>query len=165
MSSGDIPQLGDIGVVTSPGFVSWAIRKITRSPVSHAFIYAGDGLVLEGWSSGLRWNKVSAYPDVVWLTNLSRNLTPVQRADIVAWMRAHLGTPYSFLDDAEIAFVDLFHWAPHFMRDRLRSDATLMCSQACVASYREAAHDDLFPTKPAGAVSPGDMWKLNRSLA
>lgn len=159
-----MPLPGDIGVVSNHSWVSRAIQAITRAPVSHAFIYAGGGHLLEGWSSGLRWNDVSSYPGVQWLTNLSAGLTGAQRDGVVQWMRAHLGTPYSWIDDAEIGFTDLFHWAPKWMRDRLRSDATLMCSQAVVGAYRSVGVD-LFPGRPEGGISPGDLWRLSKERA
>lgn len=158
------PQPGDIGVVPSHGFVAWAIRTITRAPVAHAFIYVGNRHIIEADPKGMRWNDVTSHPMRQWLSNLSRDLTADQRAKIVDYMRAHIGTPYSWIDDAEIGFTDLFHWAPGFMKRRLRSDRTLMCSQACVAAYR-AAGVDLFPNRPEGAVSPGDLWKLNEAHA
>lgn len=123
------PQAGDIGVVASPGFVGRMIRLITRSTVNHAFVALGDGRVVEGWQSGARYNDVTAYPSVQWLTNLSSSLTASQRTLICAYATMHIGTPYSWVDDAEIGFTDMFGWAPRWMRRRLASDRTLQCSQ------------------------------------
>lgn len=156
------PQPGDIGVVSTSGFVAAGIRVITRAPVNHAFVYIGGGHLIEGDPKGAQWNDVTSYPGALWLGKLSVGLTDAQRTTITQWAVAHIGTPYSWIDDAEIGFTDLFGWAPGFMRKRLRSDKTLMCSQLCVAAYA-AAGVTLFPGRPAGAVSPGDLYKLNEA--
>lgn len=154
-----------VGVTPGGGWVAWAIRLITRGPVAHAFIATGDGdQIVEGAPHGARYNRASAYSTVYWLPELSAGLTGAQRATAVGWARGHVGTPYSFVDDAEIAFVDLFGWAPGWMRRRLRSDRTLMCSQLCCAALR-AAGRVLFPGRPDGGVSPNDLWRLAKAAA
>ncbi len=155
------PQMGDVGVVASPGFVGWAIRLVTRAPVNHAFVYVGAGRVVEGWQTGARYNDTTNYPSAAWLTNLSATLTDEQRTQISAYAVAHIGTPYSWVDDAEIGFVDVFGWAPKWMRKRLASDATLQCAQLCDAAYLAAAAHLFADGRAQGGVSPGDLWKLN----
>jgi uncharacterized protein YycO len=155
------PQAGDIGVVPGSGFVMWLVRHVTRSPVGHAFLFAGSGRVIEGQPSGVQYNSLAAYPKVRWLGNLSAGLTDVQRAAIITYGRQHLGVPYSWIDDAEIGFTDLFGWAPRWMRSRLRSDATLMCSQLCDQAYAAAGVEIFTDGRPPGAVSPGDLWRAN----
>jgi uncharacterized protein YycO len=159
------PQAGDIGVTPSRGFVAWAIRAITGSPhAAHAFLATGDGTqIIEGDPHGARLNDAGHYRNVTWLTNLSAGMADAQRELVVAWARAHLGTPYSWIDDAEIGLVRVFHWAPGWMRRRLRSDRTLMCSQLCDAAYHAAGVDLFTDGRPAGGVSPGDLWRLNRA--
>ena len=159
-----MPLPGDIGVVASRSWVGRAIMWITRAPVSHAFVCIGGGGLIEGDPHGARIRPVTAYADAQWLTALSTHLTDAQRKTIVDWCMKHVGTPYSWIDDAEIGFTDLFGWAPKWMRRRLRSDSTLMCSQLCDAAYK-AAGVDLFPGKPDGAISPGDLWRLNAACA
>ncbi|MGH3628214.1 MAG: hypothetical protein ACRDRL_12355, partial [Sciscionella sp.] len=129
------PRAGWIGVTPSTGFVPFMIRLITRSPhAAHAFIATGVGTqIVEAEPEGARYGDARSYPDVVWLTALAKDLTDAQLAAAAAWAIAHRGTPYSWVDDTEIGFTKLFHWAPDFMRRRLRSDKTLMCSQLCVA--------------------------------
>lgn len=153
-----------IGVTPSSGFVAWAIRKLTRSTAAHAFLATGVGdATIEGDPHGARRNLARNHRAVVWLPKIAAKLSPAQKQVAVEWATAHLGTPYSWIDDAEIGVVSLFGTAPGFMKRRLRSDKTLMCSQLCVAAYR-AAGVDLFPGKPDGGVSPGDLLRLERSL-
>jgi uncharacterized protein YycO len=156
--------MGEIGVTPSHGFPAWVIRKVTRSPYAHAFIATGNGdEIIEAEPNGARIGHASEYRTVVWLRGLTDGLNGAQRVLIVAWARRHLGTPYSWIDDAMIGFADLFHWAPRWMRPRLASDSTLMCSQLCVAAV-EAGGRDLFPNSPDGAVSPGDLARANEAL-
>ena len=156
------PRQGDIGLVRGAGFVGWLIRTVTRSPYAHAFLYAGGGAIIEAEPNGAVERKLH-YVDIYWCGALSESLTYPQRAAVVAWARSRLGTPYSWVDDAEIGFTDLFGWAPRWMRRRLASDRTLMCSQLCVAAYR-ANGRELFPGKPDGAEAPSSLWRLNRYL-
>ena len=156
------PKPGDIGLVRGKGFAMWLVRLGTRSPYGHAFLVTGDGTIVEAQPRGARRTELH-YRDVYWCTALSDGLSDVQRSQIAVWAVAHVGTPYSWIDDAEIGFVSLFGWAPKWMRRRLASDRTLMCSQLCVAAYR-AAGVELFPGKPDGGESPGDLWRLNEKL-
>lgn len=160
LTAPDVP-VATIGLVPGHGFFMWVVRKITGAPYGHAFIYYGNGLIIEAEGNGVRWGDVSKYPGIYWCRALTRDLTDAQRAAAVAWARAHIGTPYSWVDDAEIAFDKVFHWSPPFMRKRLADTRTLMCSGLCVAALR-AVGKVLFPGKPAGGVAPGDLYWLNQ---
>lgn len=151
------PRLGDFGVVRTNGWAARLIRWATRSPVNHAVLCVGDQLV-EGDPHGARLGRLDAYGDrVIWA---GWTLTDNQRTEIAAWGLSRVGTPYSWLDCVEIGLVDRFGWAPRWMRRRLRSDRTLMCSQLVTAAY-DAAGVHLFDDgRPAGGVSPGDLYDL-----
>lgn len=151
-----MPRPGDFGVTRTSGFGSWVIRVVTRSKYNHAFVVVDDYRVIEAEPHGARYNRLSAYPDAVFS---SFPLTDAQRAGIVAWAIAHLGTPYSWLDDLEIGMVDLFGWAPAWMRRRLRSIATMECAQYVDADYAANGWEIFDDGRPAGGVSPGDLAK------
>ena len=152
------PELGDFGVVRTGGWAGRLIRWATRSPVNHAVLYVGGGQIVEGEPNGAALSPVSRYGNRVEWANWP--LTPTQRGVIAQWGRAHVGTPYSWLDCLEIGLVDRFGWAPGWMRSRLRSNRTLMCSQLVTAAY-DAAGVHLFDDgRPAGGVSPGDLYTL-----
>ena len=152
------PALGDFAVVATGGWPSAVIRWVTRSKVNHAVLYIGNGYVVEGEPAGARVTPVSNYGDKLIWANWP--LTDEQRPAVAAWGKAHIGTPYSWLDDAAIGLADLFHWVPGILRKRLASTSTLMCSQLVDAAYA-AAGVQLFPDgRPAGAVSPGDLYTL-----
>jgi len=161
-----LPEAGWIGVTPATGFVPFMIRLITRCPqAAHAFIATGVGTqVVEGEPQGARYGDAANYPKVTWLTNLAGELSQTQRAQAVQWAVQHLGTPYSWIDDAEIGFTHLFHgWAPRWMKRRLGSTNTLMCSQLCDAAYLAAGVDLFKDGRPSGAVSPADLYRLNES--
>lgn len=151
------PRPGDFGVTRTSGFGSWVIRVVTRSKYNHAFIVIDAEHLIEGEPGGARPNKLTAYPHAAYS---SINLTDAQRNQIVAWAKAHIGTPYSWLDDLEIGLVDLFGWAPKWMRKRLSSTRTLMCSQLVDAAYAAAGVQLFSDGRPAGGVSPGDLARL-----
>ena len=155
-----VPQPGDIGVTPSRGWASFGIRWATHSPVAHAFVSVGGTRIVEADPHGARFNDASRYKQVTWLTGLSGSLAGWQRAAIVDWAVGRIGTPYSWLDDAAIGMRDLFGWCPAWLTRRMASTRTLMCSQLAVEAYR-AAGVDLFPGRPGGSVSPGDLWRLN----
>jgi uncharacterized protein YycO len=155
------PSPGDIGVVSSPGWVAAAIRWITRAPVNHAFIYTGNNRIVEGWQTGVRTNDV--YGHAQWLTNLSTSLTDSQRLGIVLYAKQQLGKKYSWLDDAAIGLADLFGWIPKWLRRRLSSNATFQCAQLCDAAYRTVGVRLFTDHRPPGAVSPGDLWRANQA--
>ena len=159
------PQPASIGVTRSKGFVPWAIATITRGPWAHAFIATGHGFqVIEGDPRGARYNDCRSYRKVEWLENLTAGMSLADRQAAVAWAVEHLGTPYSWIDDALIGWRDLFGFSLPFTKRRLASDKTLMCSQLCVAALR-AGGRDLAPGRPDGGISPNDLWRLDRSLA
>lgn len=155
------PQLGAFGVVATGGWQAWCIRKVTRSPVNHAFLFLGDDDIVEGDPKGAQISPVTKYPDAVWST---MPLTDVQREWIAAHGFWHVGTPYSWLDDAAIGLADIFgHKLPPLIRRFLSRKDRLMCSQLVDVSYQEAGvhlfDDDRLP----GDVSPGDLYDLIRA--
>ena len=159
------PAAGTVGVTPASGWVAQCIRWITRSRAAHAFIATGNGdEIIEAEPGGARRGHASDYRKVWWLDELTAGMTPEQRRTAVAWAVAHIGTPYSFVDDAYIGFARLFHWAPGWMRRWLASDQTLECAQLCDAALL-AGGRDLFPGRPAGSVAPSDLDRLNSRLS
>ena len=152
------PQLGDYFVVRTTGWAAWGIRLVTASPVNHAGVYVGNGLIVEAESAGARMVHASIYPDAIW-SHL--DLTPAQRRSIGEAAKAKIGTPYSWLDDAAIGAAKLLGRAlPAFVRDRLKSKGRLMCSQLVDVCYHEAGVDLFTDGRYPGDVSPGDLYDL-----
>ena len=159
------PLPATIGLTRGHGLFGALVRAVTRSKWGHAFIATGVGdEIIEAEPTGAQRAHAAKYSgEMVWLPALTSGMTPADRQAAVAWAVDHLGTPYSWVDDLEIGFVDLFGWAPGWMKARLASDSTLMCSQLCVGALRAGGHD-LFPTRPDGGVSPGDLGNLAARL-
>lgn len=152
------PDLGAFGVVRTNGWVAWAIRKVTRSEVNHAFVYVGNGEIVEANPSGAAWASVDEYPNAIWS---HMPLTTQQRHAIANAATSLVGTPYSWVDDACIGLADLFGWhVPEPVRHRLNRRDRLMCSQLVDVAYSKAGVH-LFPDgRIPGDVSPGDLLRL-----
>ncbi len=163
------PELGDFAVVRTSGLVAFLIRLITRSTVNHAFVYVGDGLIVEAQPHGARmvtW--AGRYPHAIWSTGVpALSPTPQQRVAIAKAARALAppervpGLPYNFVDVVDIGLADIFgHHVPEAVKNRLRDPADEFCSQL-VDVTRLAGGFHLFKDKRLpGAVPPSDLLDL-----
>ena len=153
-----MPELGAFGVTATSGWKAWVIRAVTRSDVNHAFVYVGDGRIVEANPSGAAVGNVDEYPHAIW-SHMA--LTTQQRHAIANAADTLVGTPYSWVDDACIGLADLFGWhVPEPVRARLSGRSRLMCSQLVDVAYSKAGVH-LFPDgRIPGDVSPGDLLHL-----
>jgi uncharacterized protein YycO len=126
----------------------------------HAFVYVGDGQLVEAEPGGARLAGLDEYAGrpMAWSTGKVA-LTDQQRAAIVAAARSFIGVPYSAADYLALALWH-FHvripWARRVMASRSR----LICSQLCDASY-EAAGVHLFADgREPGDVTPAELAAL-----
>jgi hypothetical protein len=159
-----VPELGDFGVTRTNGPAAWLIRLVTRSAVNHAFVFVGNGQIVEANPSGAAIGTVTEYPHAIW-SHVA--LTTQQRHAINNAARGFTtandgkGIPYSWVDDACIGLADLFGWhVPEPVRARLSKRTRLMCSQLVDRAYSMAGVH-LFPDgRIDGDVSPGDLLHL-----
>lgn len=157
------PQPGDFGLTRIAGttgkLVSIGQRIVgSGSFYTHAFVYLGNGEIIEAEPGGarktllshaLQGRKTAAYSDF--------DLTPAQRSAIVSAAESLLGTPYSFLDYLAIGEARLLHTT---RLERYVSDTGhMICSQLVDECYRRAGIE-LFPNRISGDVAPGDLAKL-----
>lgn len=158
-----MPYSGDYMVTTTGGWVSWAIRKLTRSTVSHAAVYVGGGNIVEAWASGARVRPLGEWPEAIWSTI---PLTGQQRMAICRYALAAVGTPYNFLDIAVQGIVRLFGWhAPKWALNRLSRPDRLQCAQLVDLAYATGGVT-LFPDgRPIGLVAPSDLKDLIHAAA
>jgi hypothetical protein len=159
-----VPELGAFGVTATSGWKAWVIRRVTHSAVNHAFIYVGDGQIVEAQPSGATVSPAVDYPNAIWshvplttqqrhaINNAARGFTTANDGK---------GIPYSWVDDACIGLADLFGWhVPEPVRARLNRKSRLMCSQLVDRAYSMAGVH-LFPDgRIDGDVSPGDLEHL-----
>lgn len=129
------------------------------APVQHAFIYVGDGQIVQAMPGGAELIRLEDASDpVAWSTGRIP-LTDEQRYEIAEASVTLVGTPYSFLDYASIA---LAHWRirPRRVRDYVADSGHMICSQLVDHVYRLADVDLLPETRLAGDVTPGDLWRV-----
>lgn len=129
------------------------------APVQHAFIYVGDGQIVQAMPGGAELIRLEdASEPVVWSTG-HFDLTSEQRALISAVAIWLVGTPYSFLDYASIA---LAHWQirPRWVRRFVADTGHMICSQLVDEAYLRAGVHLFDDGRLPGDVTPGDLWKL-----
>lgn len=154
--TGPAPQPGDYGVSHGTGIVGELIRHATESWAGHAFVFIGDGLIIEAAPPATRISPVGSHPDAVW--NSAEPKTDDQRAAIVARARALLGTPYDY--PAYIGFAlevlklrTAAQLAPEFQHDRWR-----VCSADVADEYGFAGIDLTEGLAVPNLVSPADLY-------
>lgn len=154
------PLPGDFGVVRTGGWQGRLIRIGTDSPVNHAFVYVGDGKVIEARPGGAGYARLSKYRNVKWSTGVpSLELTDAQRAQVFAAAERLVGTPYSWVDIAALSLACLgLRWRA--LDKRIERLDRLICSQlADVLRERIGSHlftDGRLPCQ----VTPGDLLDL-----
>lgn len=161
------PQPGDFALTRIPGRVGALVRigqwlNGDDAPVTHAWVYVGDGYVVEAMPGGAILTPLdvaTSMPPVVWSTGRF-DLTAGQRTAIVDEAYALIDTPYSFLDYLSMALAR-FHVRPEWLRDYVASTGHMICSQLVAECYLQAGVD-LAPGNISGDVTPGDLWRVIR---
>jgi uncharacterized protein YycO len=158
------PQPGDFALCKIPGIAGRAIALGERligdaSAVQHAYVYVGDGNIVQAMPSGAELVPLSeAEPAVIW-SGSAINLTESQRDAICHIAKHFVGTPYGWLDYISLALA-AWHIRPRWVRDRIFYDDTLICSQLVDVAYECSGvrlfDDDRIP----GDVTPGDLERL-----
>jgi uncharacterized protein YycO len=150
------PQPGNYGVSHGSGMTGELIRRATESWAGHAFVYAGQGMIIEGAPPATRIASAASRADAVW--NLGEKLTDEQRKAIVARAHALVGCPYDY--PAYIGFaLEVIglrtgkELAPVFRRDQWR-----VCSADVADCYAAAGIDLTAGLKYPNLVSPADLY-------
>jgi uncharacterized protein YycO len=160
------PQPGDFAVTTIKGPVGFLISLGERLNGSrfghwdHAFVYVGDGQLVEAEPGGARLAGLDEYQGrpVLWSTGHIA-LTDEQRTAIVGAARSFIGVPYSAADYIALA---LWHFRVRipWARKVMASRSSMICSQLTDAAY-EAAGVHLFADdRQPGDVTPADLAAL-----
>ncbi|MFB7479539.1 hypothetical protein ACFUEM_08685 [Streptomyces anulatus] len=161
------PQVGDFALTRIEGitgrFVAAGQALVgDAAPVQHAFVYVGNGMVVQAMPGGAEMIPIEeASPVVQWSTG-HFDLSEEQRDAVVVEAVALVGTPYSFLDYASIALAH-YRIRPAWVRDYVASTGHLMCSQLVDEVYLRVGLHLFDDGRIPGDVSPGDLWKLLRS--
>lgn len=138
------PQPGDFGLVAIKGDVGKLIRigqwlnGDGFNDYEHAFIYIGDGKIVEAEPGGALVSDIHEYDGrfILWSTGLIP-LTDLQRSSIVEMALNQIGTPYSFLDYFAIALYRVGIRHPK-IANRVISSKHLICSQLVAQDYADS---------------------------
>ena len=151
-------RAGQFGVVRTNGWAGWFIRLGTRSQVNHAFICISDGGgIIEAQPRGARFWDAAHYDDIIWS---EFDLTEEQASAVCAAARsfARARTAYNFLDIAALTVASFgIRW--DWLTRRAQSEKALICSQLVARCYTDAGIT-LYPNRPDGTVTPGDLLML-----
>jgi hypothetical protein len=93
-ASGDTVLPGSYGVSHAGGITGELIRHATEAWAGHAFVYIGNGKIIEAVPPAARVAPVASHPDAVW--NVRFPLTDAQRYRICARAHALVGRPYDY---------------------------------------------------------------------
>ncbi|MFF1684480.1 MULTISPECIES: hypothetical protein [unclassified Streptomyces] len=158
------PLPGDFALTKISGITGAAISAGQSlvgdgAPVQHAFVYVGDGQIVQAMPGGAEWIPLEfASEPVVWSTGRVP-LTAVQRLTICDRAKEMVGTPYSFMDYASIGLAH-YRIRPAWVRDFVADTGHLICSQLVDEAYLRAGVHLFDDGRLPGDVTPGDLWKL-----
>lgn len=160
------PLPGDFGLVKMGGEAGRLIRigqwlnGDGFADYEHAFIYAGDGQIVEAEPGGAKCVPLH-YDGVLWSTGIPRQLRPFgdQRAAIVKAARGYTGTPYSFADYLALAAHRLHIPAPG-LREYIASSGHMICSQLVDQCYQDAGVHLFDDGRWPGYVTPGSLYDV-----
>ena len=147
--------MGNFGVIKSTGIAARLIQIGTVSRWNHAFIYIGDGKIIEATpSKGLIISNITKYDKIAW--NKHDVLTDVQRQQIVDKAKSVLGTTYGFIDILVLALriLGLKILSGKFV-EKLAVRQGIICSELEAICYSAAGIQLI--NKPEYLVTPGDL--------
>lgn len=168
------PEPGDFCCVPISGYVGFSVELWQWvdgdrfQPYDHTEIYIGqpDAAGPFGYTASTYPNgpgkvalpcPASQLPGSLWSSGLIE-LTPAQRAGIVAWAVEHEDVGYSWLDYAALVLHGLRIPAPG-LREYIASTAHMICSQYVAAGFA-ANGVPLVQGQWPGYVKPGDLADL-----
>ena len=151
-----LPQRGNYGVSHGTGIVGELIRHATESWAGHAFIYVGDGMIVEAGAPVTRLAPASSHPDAIW--NLHEPLTNAQRDAIVARARALLGVPYDYPAYIGFGLEVLGLRTGKELQPVFKHDSWRVCSADVADAYSFAGIDLTAGLQYPNLVSPADLY-------
>ncbi|MFF0389284.1 hypothetical protein ACFYS8_11380 [Kitasatospora sp. NPDC004615] len=161
------PRPGDFAVVRMDGRTGRLIRigqflnGDGFSDYEHAFVFVGDGHVVEAQPGGATLDPLGDYDGhpVLWSTGRIP-LTDDQRTAITTAARSYLGTPYSFTDYLALAAHRLHLPAGPPLRKYVASTKHMICSQLVDQCYQDAGVHLFDDHRWPGYVTPADLANL-----
>lgn len=160
------PRPGDFGLVRMRGVVGWLIRigqwlyNGVFKDYEHAFVYVGDGMIVEAMPGGALLSPLSKYDGlpIIWSTGRI-SLTDQQRIDIVAAAKGYIGILYSFLDYLAMAAHRLHLPIPGLKR-YIASTKHMLCSQLVDQCFVDGGVQLFDDGRWPGYVAPSSLEQL-----
>lgn len=161
---------GTLFVLRSSGFIGFAIRLLTRSPVNHAGVCVGGGATVEAEAAGAvsKTERVVS-PDVLHGTALLARINSLSagRGQKIADEAVKLlGTPYNFLDLVALGWATLHRdptgppEKPNWWQRRIMNNGWLICSQLDDLACQNAGVHLFTDGRLPGQVTPGDLQRV-----
>jgi hypothetical protein len=147
---------GNYGVSHGSGMVGELIRHATESWAGHAFVYVGNGMIIEAAPPATRIVGASAHPDAVW--NVEEPMTDTQRAAIVARAHALLGTPYDYPAYIGFALEVLKLGTQKELDPVFKQDHWRVCSADVADEYSFGGIDISNGLRYPNLISPADLY-------
>jgi hypothetical protein len=162
---------GDIGLVRISGFVGFLIRLGQWlcgdgfGDFEHAFVYIGDGKIVEAEPGGARIADLTEY------VGKTVRVIPAPTAEIGLAVadaaRRYVGVGYSALDYDYIAIRRRLRWLAWmlpWLKKRIASEKRMICSQLADAAAYVGTWDLFDDGRWEGDVTPGDLDELWEKL-
>ena len=150
------PRPGNYGVTHGSGLAGELIRHATESWAGHAFIYIGDGMIIEDAPPAARTAPVASRPDAVW--NADEEISQAQRDVICARAHALIGTPYDYPAYIGFALELLKIRDGTQLAAQFRHDTWRVCSALVADCYGRAGIDLAAGLGYPNLVSPADLY-------
>lgn len=158
------PRPGDFGLTQIDGNVGTMV-KIGQwlngdgfHTWQHAFVYIGNGEVIEADPDGARISPLSDYTEdrtVAWSTD-AVVLNAEEQLAIVSAAYDYLGTPYSWATYLSLATARL-GMRPGWLRRMVSDTDAMICSQYVDQCYQDAGVRLYLDGRIPGDVTPGDL--------
>jgi uncharacterized protein YycO len=155
-ANGDNVLPGCFGVSHGSGIVSELIRHATSSWAGHAFIYVGDGQIVEGIPPLARVASANSHPHAVW--NAREALTDEQRDAIILRAQALVGCPYDYPAYIGFALETLKIRTGRELDPVFHDDKWRVCSALVADCYAFAGIHIEASLKDPNLVSPADLY-------
>jgi V8-like Glu-specific endopeptidase/cell wall-associated NlpC family hydrolase len=167
----DALQPADVIVSTTGQAVSYVIRAGTFSAVSHAMVYAGDGMVIEAVGGGVREIQLSqAIGDAILaVAYRDTRVNSTSARAIVEYARSRVGNPYNYAGAAFTGY-RMLNPLPARIIDGIAGRfglepgqaGAVYCSELILEAF-ERAGIPLVASRP-GTSTPDDLVQLSRSV-
>lgn len=159
------PQAGDFAVVSASGLagkfvhvLQWLAGSGKYSQYQHAFVYIGDGKILQAEPFRARITPMTVHAKTLWSTGII-TIPDDARAKVPELARAMEGTPYSLLDYLAIAAHRLHIPAPR-LQAFISATGHEQCAQLTDEFEKRLGVHLYADERWEGDVMPADLAQL-----